>query len=1592
MSLNISGLYKMMAGFVPAGLNPKVWLIRQEHTYGLPQTVPSIDDLIAFYPGKMVKGQRFYVVDYPSTGTITTYVLNTSPSILIDYATETSLITEENWRIYFDEVTQVSTTFDQVWNFAPDYQGGQPPHQLISPHYVTDVALAWESNWEAIKDPSKGHKWGRIRTSNNYTEYESPPLSGTYIRIYDDWSLPINQGNPYAPGDYIANMWKRQDIAEGPITDPVNLTVDKWYVVEDGIVTDEFPDTTEYERGRGSYFQALSTHTFTFDADAIAQQIPDVPSRTLPNGSPNNAPANWEEGIGDTTGSEQLWKIWAQMTKYSQLKTPWYLEKIIEDPEYVRYCNLADPFPETICPYTKSITDTGGDPDDALKTYDELLEEAGWSGAYDDLTHRFIATRKDAVGGVPGPDFTTWLVEEIEGESGVWMDIRFKLFDRTADYDSVIVAGKPTGRDPSSQGWSNLQLAETDTRRQYSSQAWKYSDGTLKSEWTNPQPFTGDDLYIDEIEMDDETFKFSPNDPNDPNKVNPEYIRAIATLRRGNRRLWEYPENGFSYAWYLIYNDVEIDPPTLIDNDTGKDIYWLPAHSVASGNDSSTVLIDNDATFLDDDLSVSDSITNLTDGSAATIVSIDSDIQITTTALTGGSADKWQLNDNYALAGSNRYRDGQVIVITPDGVDGKAYFKVIQTFNIPDGDDMIFTTIRDVRDLTDGLDAKKLEIHQDHNGPLLYNTGEAVFAPALVVLRVLQSNIPSPTFYWYVWTGSWTAISGSEDEYSIVANTLVIDPTKPVGTPIFTADASVEEIKYACSTHPTNPDSADYVSTFSDYQTIAKMGSASSGTGGVSPSLAILTNESITAVLMSDPDDAGYGEPIETLGVAGDLKTNLEVWKNGAKLVYNTDYTVGISPTSGDLYFGKAAHGNGKDAIVYVNTWDFPVSEIIVRSGICTITITIGGDVLLKEFAVASTLDAPGAIFADIDSNKGYVFDTGPDGRTAKTLNAVLYSITSGVQEILDPVNYYYRWTIAGTPGSWIQGGVGNNGEVKSLARADIFLESDVTVDISEESGGSPIIFSRTERFTDTLDGRTFRLYSSQVAKPSPPPSTQQPDQTVGVWGPVSTDALWASDGTEIPGTSSPVEYDWSEAYYLLGDDGMYGPSAGFMLPMYINAASDPGIGGSTDDLTTMEGNGWTYLTPSPEANKYLWRAHRAFQAYIADATTGELILVGGNPQPVTFTNGKPDTNPMPGSAWINAERLTMDDGVNGDFYETRQKINTSTTTAPDAATYDTWKTQRQPSGWVLPENLDEPGETEYIWEIIGKIDGEDDSMSGIWSYPKRITGRPGAPGGTGAVGTKGDTGDGYTYVRLVVSSDQTYTFENITNPDKYTLRAYNRAVIQLGENIAHGTQITINTTGLSLTDRVEFKAAPGNTYPTFIRINGTFIWLNSESIYLSKYELQFLTIIYRHTGSSNEWNTIGMENSFWRHDGVAYTMNAGNPPPGKNVNISEINGTFEIRRGSNGIVYYCGDFIATAHPSVAPLTGTYQIMSINNDYLHILNHKHWVPEYREFIGGGFEFKNTVGGFIMDGIWNQGTYLTFKEHGMFISPDSGFTL
>ena len=104
----------------------------------------------------------------------------------------------------------------------------------------------------------------------------------------------------------------------------------------------------------------------------------------------------------------------------------------------------------------------------------------------------------------------------------------------------------------------------------------------------------------------------------------------------------------------------------VVSGSTGNDGTWTVAAAALNGSDteitvtgniasgvadgnitttavpSKTIIVDSGQLFLSRGIEVGDKVRNVTDGSEATVVTVDSNTQITTTPLSGGSLDRFR--------------------------------------------------------------------------------------------------------------------------------------------------------------------------------------------------------------------------------------------------------------------------------------------------------------------------------------------------------------------------------------------------------------------------------------------------------------------------------------------------------------------------------------------------------------------------------------------------------------------------------------------------------------------------------------------------------------------------------------------------------------------------------------------------------------------------------------------------------------------------------------------------------------------------------------------------------------------------------------
>lgn len=1142
----IDGKIQVQADLVPTNLNPRMAVTSIEFVKGGPQVFTDINELVAFHPNRMKSGMPATVMNWPKTGIITDFRLGVEPSSLLNVSND-SIVTTANFQQYWIVQSQTQKDSTRVYQYSPDGPGGGVP--------VFPYVSAEESNWVNTRDDSKGHKWMRFRDDDTDSNVDG---------IFDNWSVPIPIAGIFTTGDYIDVKFLRQAVSTTTHSGTASMTADKYYVVQtarvqiDGDLSlndiGEFGTSTQaiLPAGRVFKYAALNTYTFLVVNTVAATVLETIkaPPRTI-NGNVNNEPVGWSGTV--PAGTDQLWEIQGQKSVYGQLKSAWVLQKIIENPDYVRYSNSPSPHPDTIAgintPATSgSIADTN-------------LESAGWKKVFNE--HYYIATRGDD----PGPNlYTNWTVRKINEESGEYTDRVFKLFDINLDLSSPILVA-PTNKDATTEGWSDTTLTETSTQINYISEVRKFFNGELKTSWSKPVPYTGKDVYLDIIDP-------TPTDNfkrNDAGSVTPVTITLVSRLFKGLKQLSEDGTVSISYVWTRVYNGGSIDT-TIAGSNSADSFYFQGTTSGAPG--------------------------------------------------------------------PGEYRDGQRLVVKPGAVTGQAVFRCVQTVTMTQGADLTFSEEFTVNDVSDGIDAIGFTVTADSQRTI-YDTTNLVFVPAQMVLRAYWSNI-TPTLRWYrKIAGTWTEIVNGAT-YTIGGNTCAFQASA-----LFTADGSAQELYFAVSTHPTNPDSADQVTTFSDFITISKLSSAGVGSPGVSSISAVLANEAHTVVLDKSTIVPVSGE----IGGDGKARTRVELFDGTTRKVYGTDWTIALATDNNNITFAQRffdADGSGggaasaTDGEVYVDTW-----AANARSARCTLTITYGANTIVKQFSIASTLDAPGAILLDIDSNKGYIFT--PTDKADKTLTAKLYDTSlTGSQTIpLPDAIYEFRWNVAGV---WSALSTGNT---RLITQADILVSANV---IAEVYKSGSLFRSQTVNITDVNDGKFYRAWTDNAIKPSSTQKLTNQDPTNGVIWPVTvsavvwrlpTDVHWvnniptfAQDATVSSGT-----YAWGEVYQLRGEKGDQGVNGNFFHSMYyskipVNSAdpNDPayttapayGAGGTSSTLTEMKTAGWVSLLPT---SGVIWETKR--------------LWVG---QGVIFDiSADPSTLPVTGSTWSPRTRVSGKDGAKGD-------------------------------------------------------------------------------------------------------------------------------------------------------------------------------------------------------------------------------------------------------------------------------------------------------------------------------------------------------
>ena len=1170
------GLIPLQSGMVPNNLNPRGWVTNNFYIKGAPQTFASLDDIIAFHPFKMNSGMSATVINHPELGNVSSFRLIKDPNLLTDDDKESLVVkgvaTEGTAEITFTEVWElvetVQSTAVSTYMYAPDGPGGGAPIYPYTPSSETTAG------WEPIFNANKAHRWMRIRSDS----VDEAPADG----VFDNWTQPIRVSDSFTTGDYIENQFLRQ-VTDDTIhqnLDTVNtLTLNKYYsVLENTVVKTVNGQDLFFTLGYIFQYVTGAGISWSFTTSKLQETVAPPP-RTI-DGIPNNDPAGWQDTI--PVGTDQLWQIWAQKSVYGQLKSDWRIKKISEDPDLIRYSNIADPHPDSIVSTTTpATTGSQGDLD---------LIAAGWDSTYNRQV--FLATREEIT---PGSLWTTWTLQKIEEESGEFTDTVFKLFDLNLDHDDVALQ-PPVGRDAIAEGWSDSAVPEPvdGTQINYISITRKFFDGTLKTPWSTPVPNTGRDSWTDTVSSNiGDDFKYDKE-----GVVTPDEIILTSKLHKGIAQMWL--SNTITYVWEIVFNN--------------------GLNGIQPGDPEATA------------------------------------------GLEGAGGDFFYLLGNGAPVGDpTRIQDAQKVTIKPAAVDGKVVVRCTQTIEISAGNTIDFIEEFSILDITDGNDAKALVLNTD-TYVMVYDSGSTSISPSTVQLRAYFSNLVNQTWQWWIDvgnTGTWVEIS-TRAGYT-VSGTL-LDFVTTVTNTDWSQDGTKHENRFAITNYDGDPDtpSTDPLDEeFRDIVTITKLSSAGVGSDGTSPTAIILYNGTHSVVL-----DTTTGEPqTGQVGINSPASTKVLFYEGTNLRVYDsglgadewviTSITVTALDQDGnvvntDVVSGFSGVNGQSEAQAYVSSWVSQNFPVVTISAQLTINITYNGNSYSTIFTLGTSLDAPGAVILDIDSDKGFIFDI--NDRTNKILTGTIHDDTNNLSD----ADFYFNWYIENAWVGWGALGVAT----KTITHSNIRNSADVKCAISTNNASNPdtqAFRRRAVRFSDIQDGKIILFYNDAASKPVKPSGNGRDNSQLGTWYKSTDsywnthDAVWASDGNE---NATDGTWIWSEPYRIGAESGIQGENGGFEMSMYKKDSTTKRANPAS--IQGLKNDGWSATIPTPTAGSTIYIVKKFYKGEYLD----EIVAFDGNHEPIwgaikddvdASTAAKSlGTWSTPKAFLVTPSQLPADDGVNG--------------------------------------------------------------------------------------------------------------------------------------------------------------------------------------------------------------------------------------------------------------------------------------------------------------------------------------------------------
>jgi len=489
-----------------------------------------------------------------------------------------------------------------------------------------------------------------------------------------------------------------------------------------------------------------------------------------------------------------------------------------------------------------------------------------------------------------------------------------------------------------------------------------------------------------------------------------------------------------------------------------------------------------------------------------------------------------------------------IITIVPGDVTGKAIYRCRQSYQGKD-----FDTEYSILDISDGIDAKHLQLTANANLLLALNAGG--FRPATITLKAYSQNLSDEgVLHWKkdgvdVLNQNGTIYEGDE---------LAVDYTD------FAVDA---EITYTVISTDGLQD------TWTIYKT-------ADGSTGAAATLMILSNESHTVV-----QDAGTG--IQDLNGA---KTKVAIFEGGTDVT--SQWTIrkvdtGLTSTPAD--------GVNLSVGQFIQVTSIPTTS---TSGYVTVNATKAGQTLTKQFSVTKIEDPIGSVLVDIDSTvDGFVFT--PINQTNKVLIANLY--VDGIENNagIELVEWYLDGTL-------------NTRTQNTLTITPSMVNFNLTVRVRLRYRG--IWYARTINITDVKDAKglgiryTTRSTDGQTdATGNPIGNDDKPANSVAYNS--TNDVFSTSGGQYVLWTINPLnavymtirkdgDTQWGTPIRIKGEAGIQGETGHFIKNIFQWAATKP---------ARPTGNpipsGWFDVPPTnPNNGNTLWVS-------LGEIATGNILI-----------------------------------------------------------------------------------------------------------------------------------------------------------------------------------------------------------------------------------------------------------------------------------------------------------------------------------------------------------------------------------------------